>query len=139
MRSNKSWRKSMIFSQGISPPSPMRISASLIYFPLSGGTRKSRLRGPADKAEFSVKQFQRKAKEWGFVKNIPHRDMMFMATKSKRRLENDGKDTSFKRRCAAGDVQEISSEKVKSWTKRNHLVPQTGKSPDLGKRLSYES
>lgn len=84
----------------------------------------------------SKKQIQRHIKAWGFVKNVSSQDMLFMHTKSKRRLEDEGKNTRFKRRCENGQFQEIPPEKIGTWRKRFQDDQETDE-PRGQSRLAY--
>lgn len=55
-----------------------------------------------------------------------------MATKSKRRFEEDGKKTQFKRRCETGEWQEVPPKKLETWQRRFHQESTNG-SLDLSK------
>lgn len=65
------------------------------------------------------------------MKNIPNNDMRVMAEKAKRRMEEDAKETRFKRRCATGEFQDVPAEKVETWSKRNHIDKRPRESPSL--------
>ena len=56
-------------------------------------------------------------REWGFKKNASQQEMQFLATKLKRRLEEEGKETVFKR-LRGSDSQEIPKSKILSFMKR---------------------
>jgi len=45
--------------------------------------------------------------------------MQFMSTKAKRRIEDEGKQTVFKRRCEdSGSFQTVPAEKILAWQQR---------------------
>jgi hypothetical protein len=68
-----------------------------------------------------LRQLKRKTEEWGFVKNIPNKDMEKMLRIRKRRQEESGKATEFKRRHGGGEFQDVSEERLDSFQKRFRL------------------
>jgi hypothetical protein len=67
------------------------------------------------------KQFKRKVDEWGFTKNITNREMMKMVQKRKRREDEHGKATIFKRSRNGTDFEEVDLAKLDRFQKRNRL------------------
>jgi hypothetical protein len=70
----------------------------------------------------SEKQFKRKADGWGFIKNIPSREMEKMVKKRQRREEEQGKETSFKRTRNGDDFEIVAPAKLDRFQQRNGLV-----------------
>jgi hypothetical protein len=67
----------------------------------------------------SKKAFQRKLTKWGFMKNIPNEELKFMAIKGKRRLDEEGKETEFKRRCNTNSsFQDVAPDKIVAWLRK---------------------
>lgn len=67
------------------------------------------------------KQFKRKIDEWGFAKNITNREMGKMVRKRKRREDEQGKATVFKRSRNGVDFELVAPVKLDRFQKRNRL------------------
>ncbi|KAE9373665.1 hypothetical protein N431DRAFT_338661 [Stipitochalara longipes BDJ] len=67
------------------------------------------------------KQFKRKVDEWGFTKNIASREMVKMVQKRKRREDEQGKATVFKRSRNGVDFEVVAPVKLDRFQKRNRL------------------
>ena len=66
----------------------------------------------ADKDLHSEKAYKRKFEEWGFVKNIPKEEGLFMVKKREAR-RTEGKETIFRRRRRPdGPMQIVSDAKL---------------------------
>lgn len=70
---------------------------------------------------FREKQFKRKVDEWGFTKNITSREMVKMVRKRKRRENEQGKATVFKRSRNGVDFEVVAPVKLDRFQKRNRL------------------
>ncbi|XTI90815.1 hypothetical protein V2W45_1411706 [Cenococcum geophilum] len=68
--------------------------------------------------EANEKAYKRRIKKWGISKNIPKSDMMKLAKKAKKRMDQAGKKTRFERRGNDGQFHKVPTEKLDVFQKR---------------------
>ncbi|KAL8365631.1 hypothetical protein RB595_004446 [Gaeumannomyces hyphopodioides] len=66
-----------------------------------------------------ARQLKRRTAEWGFVKNIPAKELAKMVRHRQRRQEQDGRPTRFQRDPGAGGYQVVSAAKLDAYQKRS--------------------
>jgi hypothetical protein len=61
----------------------------------------------------SKRYWKIKLKEWKFEKNVPAKEMSFMAAKARKRELEDGKETAFYRNGVLVDASKVENKKQK--------------------------
>jgi hypothetical protein len=61
----------------------------------------------------SKRYWKIKLKEWRFEKNVPAKEMSFMAAKARKRELEDGKETVFYRNGVLVDASKVENKKQK--------------------------
>jgi hypothetical protein len=61
----------------------------------------------------SKRYWKIKLKEWKFEKNVPSKEMSFMAAKARKRELEDGKETMFYRNGVLVDASKVENKKQK--------------------------
>jgi hypothetical protein len=61
----------------------------------------------------STRYWKIKLKEWKFEKNVPAKEMSFMAAKARKRGLEDGKETVFYRNGILVDASKVENKKQK--------------------------
>ncbi|KAL8397396.1 hypothetical protein RB594_004210 [Gaeumannomyces avenae] len=67
------------------------------------------------------RQLKRKTTEWGFVKNIPAKEMAKMVRHRQRRQNQDGRPTRFQRDPGAGGYQVVPAAKLDAYQQRSRV------------------
>ncbi|KAL8282256.1 hypothetical protein RB597_009792 [Gaeumannomyces tritici] len=67
------------------------------------------------------RQLKRKTTEWGFVKNIPAKEMAKMVRHRQRRQKQDGRPTRFQRDPGAGGYQVVPAAKLDAYQQRSRV------------------
>jgi hypothetical protein len=75
--------------------------------------------------------------EWGFTKNITNREMVKMVQKRKRREDEQGKETIFKRSRNGVDFEEVAPAKLDRFWKRNRLEEVDAVSESSGESSTF--
>jgi hypothetical protein len=73
----------------------------------------------------SKRYWKIKLKEWRFEKNVPAKEMSFMAAKARKRELEDGKETVFYRNGVMVDASKVENKKQKlnADNEGNFMVP----------------
>lgn len=79
-----------------------------------------------------ARQLKRKTNEWGFVKNIPAKEMAKMVRARQRRQIELGRPTKFLRHPGAGGFQVIPAAKLDAYQKRHGVPSDSGMSQSSG-------
>ncbi|CZR56270.1 uncharacterized protein PAC_06158 [Phialocephala subalpina] len=84
----------------------------------------------------SERKWKEKMKEWGFVKNIPARDIRFMAAKAEKRQREEGKDSVFYRNGIKVGHHKIENCKKQRISRSHILAPDI---PDTPSHVEYHT